>query len=370
MENNTLFAPNTFAQQTVKNRFALSPMTRINADEDGTPTEKMKSYYSSFAKNDFGLIITEGTYIDEEYSQTYFNQPGITNEKHINGWKQIIDSVHAFDSKIIIQIQHAGALSQGNYYQTKTLGPSAIQPKGSQLEFYNGNGPYQIPIPASKEHLDKVIGSFAQAALNAKIAGADGVEIHGANGYLLDQFLTDYTNQRSDQYGGSTQNRVLLLTQVIDAVRESVGNDFVVGIRISQGKVNDYFHKWDGDQDANIIFTALASTSLDYIHITEFKVSDPAFSDHQYTRFDKGSSLTYIAKTITNLPIVANGQIDSLESSIQTIEHDRADMIAIGKAALANHDFVKKIQAGSPLDAFDAEKILRPLANLKDFELL
>lgn len=148
---------------------------------------------------------------------------------------------------------------------------------GTKIQ-YEGKGLYRTPREATKEEIKEVKNGFVNTAKHAKAAGFDGVEIHGANGYLLDQFLTDYTNKRIDEYGGSTENRVRLLVEVSKAVREAVGEHFTIGIRISQGKVNDYNHKWAGkERDAEIIFGQLGHAGLDFIHITEYEAWQPAF---------------------------------------------------------------------------------------------
>ncbi|AUS26659.1 oxidoreductase [Paenibacillus polymyxa] len=169
--------------------------------------------------------------------------------------KKVVDAVHAAGSSIVVQLEHAGALSQGNRFKSQNLAPSEVLPKGEPLAFYGGAESFSTPIAATKEDIEEVIRGFVASAVRAKSVGFDGVEIHGANGYLLDQFLTDYTNRQTDEYGGSIENRIRLLVEVATAIRQAVGPDFTVGIRISQAKVNDYQHKWSGKEDeAEVIF--------------------------------------------------------------------------------------------------------------------
>ncbi|MGW9019060.1 NADH:flavin oxidoreductase, partial [Priestia megaterium] len=236
---------------------------------------------------------------------------------------------------------------------------------GEQLEFYGGEGPFPLPKEATKEDILEVINGFIHSAKLAKSAGFDGIEIHGANGYLLDEFLTDYTNKRTDEYGGSTENRVRLLVEVSKAVREAVGPDFTVGIRISQGKVNDYEHKWAGkEKDAEIIFGQLGQAGLDYIHVTEYEAWKPAFS----TDGDTGASLVSLAKKYGKIPVIANGHLEDPERASEMVQKEGADVVTLGKGALANHDWVNKVKNGKPLAEFDPEKVLRPDATIKDFE--
>jgi 2,4-dienoyl-CoA reductase-like NADH-dependent reductase (Old Yellow Enzyme family) len=346
----------------VNNRIGVAPMTRISATDDGQATEIMLKYYESFANGGFGFLITEGAYPDELYSQGYLNQSGIANENHVAAWKKITDTVHQAGSKIIVQLMHAGAQAQGNTYTDIYLAPSDIRAKGEKLSIYVGEGAYDAPKPATQEDIQNVIRGFADAAKRAKDAGFDGVEIHGANGYLLDQFLTDYLNQRTDEYGGSTENRIRLHLQVIEAVRAAVGTDFVVGIRISQGKVSDYLHKWAGaEKDAEIIFSALSRAGVDYIHVTEYDAARPAFEGTEL-------SLAALAKKYGSVPVMANGNLEDPAKAEQLLARGEADLITLGKGALANHDWPHRTAKNQPIREFNPE-ILGPKANIKEQEI-
>jgi len=371
-----LFEKVTLGSTTIDNRVGVAPMTRTSATPEGYATEQMVSYYTSFARGGFGLIITEGIYPDDKYSQGYLNQPGIVYDKQVQAWKKVVDSVHQAGAKVFAQLMHAGALSQGNRFVNETIAPSAVPPKGEQMEFYGGKGPFPTPKEASKEEITEVIEGFVNAAKRAKAAGFNGVEIHGANGYILDQFLTDYTNKRTDEYGGSTENRVRLLVEVSKAVREAVGQDFTVGIRISQGKVNDYTHKWLGkERDAEIIFGQLGQAGLDFIHVTEYEAWQPAFPEGEGTTAtdsafgDGGASLAKLAKTYGKLPVIANGHLEDPAKVKEIIERGEADVVTLGKGALANHDWVKKVKNGAGLADFQPEKVLSPNAKIKEFEM-
>ncbi|UUL75482.1 NADH:flavin oxidoreductase [Pseudarthrobacter sp. Fe7] len=344
------------------NRVALAPMTRVSASEDGHATERMASYYSRFARGGFGLLITEGIYTDTAHSQGYLFQPGLATAEQTESWVKVVDAVHARGSRIFAQLMHAGAQAQGNRHVGSTIGPSAVAPKGEQLGFYRGEGPYPEPEEATRAQMQHVREGFVNAALNAKAAGFDGVEIHGANGYLLDQFLTDYLNQRTDQYGGTAENRVRFVAEVAQAVRDAVGPDMSVGIRISQGKVSDYTHKWAGGADeAKTIFTALAAIGLDYIHTTEYRADAPAFGD-------EGPSLAALAKQHTGLPVIANGNLDEPEAAAALIADGQADVIALGKAALATRDWPRRARSNESLEELDGS-VFAPLADVKDWEL-
>ncbi|EGA91263.1 putative NADH-dependent flavin oxidoreductase [Planococcus donghaensis MPA1U2] len=366
MTNNqfqTLFSELKIGNVTLDSRAALAPMTRTSATETGLATEDMAQYYANFAKGGFSLIITEGTYTDKLYSQGYFNQPGIATPDQTEAWKPVVQAVHKQGSKIFLQLMHAGALSQGNRFKEDTMAPSAVKPKGEQLAFYGGSGEFSMPKEMTKEDISQLITSFVSSAKNAKEAGFDGVEIHGANGYILDQFLTDYTNHRTDEYGGSTENRLRLIIEVIEAVRDTVGSDFPVGIRIAQAKVNDADYKWaNGIDDAKLIFSRIGQAGVDYIHTSEPNATEAAFPESP-------STLVELAKKYGNTVAIANGALENPQLVESLLSKGKADLVTIGKGALANQDWPNKILSGQELEVFDFQKTLLPKATLKEFEI-
>lgn len=363
MKTQPLFTPANIGKVALKNRLAVAPMTRVTASEDGIAGDRMQRYYADFARGGFGLVISEGIYIDRKWSQTYAFQAGLTSAEQAAGWRKVTDAVHQQDGRIFAQIQHSGALSQGNHFVSGTVAPSTVRPTGKQMPFYRGEGEYPVPRELSEAEIQDIIRSFADAASRAVFdAGFDGVEIHGANGYLLDQFLTDYTNQRTDRWGGTVADRLQLSLAVIQSVRRRVGQEIPVGIRISQGKVNDFFHKWaNGEEDARVVFTLLAQSGIDYLHLTEFEAWQPAFPDNPL-------SLVQLArKYAPQLTIMVNGSLHDVSRASQVMEMG-ADFIALGRGALANHDWPKRIAAGDSLREFDSA-ILGPIADIKDSEL-
>ncbi|WP_232629609.1 oxidoreductase [Methylobacterium sp. Leaf118] len=355
-----LFTATEIHGLTLRNRFAVAPMTRVSAAEDGTPTETMARYYERFARGGFGLLITEGIYTDQTFAQGYIHQPGITDEAQAQAWRPVVDAVHRHGARIFAQLMHAGAISQGNRFRDTSVGPSAVQPKGNQMEFYYGKGAYPMPAAITEEQVAEAIEGFASSAARAVAAGFDGIEIHGANGYLIDQFLTDYANQRSDRWGGDTRQRTAFVRAVFEAVRAKV--EVPVGVRISQGKVNDFTHKWAGrEQDAEAIFGTLAEAGVSYIHVTEHKAWEPAFEGGQ-------DSLVALARRYApHVPLIANGGVGDAARA-QEVLSAGADFVALGKAALANPDFPNRIQAAHDVAAFDPA-ILGPIANIKPIEL-
>ncbi|WP_408010538.1 HisA/HisF-related TIM barrel protein [Pseudalkalibacillus sp. A8] len=347
----------------LKNRYLVAPMTRVSAETDGQANERMEKYYERYAEGGFGAIITEGIYLDKSYSQGYHNQPGITDVKQMEAWKPIVETVHQHGTKMIAQLMHAGSQAQGNRFTDETVAPSSIRPKGEQLPFYGGSGPYKEPKEITVNEIADVKKAFANAAILSKEAGFDGIEIHGANGYLLDQFLTDYLNHRQDQYGGSLENRLQFSLEIIEAVREAVGEDFMVGIRISQGKVADQEHKWpNGEKDAYTIFSMLGKTTLDYIHVTDGDGAAPSFGVGTKT-------MAKAAKDFSGLPVIANGGLGEPDKARKLINQGEADYISLGTSALANPDAPNRISNHMPLKEFNAKEILMPQAQIKDIEL-
>lgn len=339
----------TISQLELKNRAVVAPMTRISTKGDGVPTESMKKYYYRYAKGGFGMIITEGTYTDRSFSQAYPNQPGITNAQQQKGWESIVRSTHEAGGKIILQLMHAGALSQ---HLSHTRSASSIQPMRRMLEGYSKKqGRFPLPQAMNLSEIDEVIKGFSRAAIRAEEAGFDGVEIHAANGYLLDQFLTDYTNDREDQYGGSIENRCRLNTEIITEIKNTVANNFIVGARVSQGKVNDIDYTWpNGINDGRVIFSALKHAGADYIHIAS---EGKGFDHGCLTR--NGESLPQLARKVTGLAVIANGGLDKLDKAKRIIEDGHADLIALGTGALANPDWPIRLRTADHIHPFNPD---------------
>jgi 2,4-dienoyl-CoA reductase-like NADH-dependent reductase (Old Yellow Enzyme family) len=358
-----LFTSIEIAGVSCKNRLAVAPMSRVTATEDGRATETMSRYYERFSRGGFGMIITEGIYTDQAFAQAYHHQPGITDEAQAQSWKPVVAGIRAHGALAVAQMMHAGATSQGNRHMSSSAGPTALLPKGKPMSFYYGKEAFAQPLAMTEEQIADAIEGFASSAARAiKSSGFDAIEIHGANGYLLDQFLTDYTNQRSDHWGGSTEGRLRLTLAVLKAVKDSVGVPIPVGVRISQGKVNDSLHKWkDEERDADIIFGSLADASVDFIHVTESEARKPAFASSEHT-------LVHFAKKYAPAAVViANGNLHVNQQAIAALE-DGADIVSFGRAALANPDLPNNLATGSPLKEFDSS-ILVPIANIKDKEL-
>jgi 2,4-dienoyl-CoA reductase-like NADH-dependent reductase (Old Yellow Enzyme family) len=355
----------TFNLQGVQlqNRFAVAPMTRVSASPEGLPTQEMLAYYHRFAEGGFGLVFSEGLYTDQAFSQGYLNQPGMADDAQARAWAPITAALNAKGTRMFAQLMHAGALSQGNRFSKHTVAPSAVQPTGQQMHFYQGEGAYRLPVAISEAELADVVEGFVRSAARAvRLGGFDGVEIHGANGYLLDQFLTEGLNLRTDRWGGDVARRVSLLVEVVKAVRAELDAAVPVGIRISQGKVNDFTSKWSGGEaDAKVIFGALAEAGVDFIHVTEFEAWQPAFAG------GKDSLLTLARRHAPGVAIVVNGGLHALGRAEEALANG-ADLLTFGRGALANPDLPTVFGERRAPRAFDAA-ILGPIANIKRSEL-
>lgn len=361
--NSRILTPFDIKAVPLCNRLAVAPMTRVSAMQTGLATQRMVDYYARFAQGGFGLVITEGIYTDRQFAQGYPFQPGITDAQQSQAWRLVTDAIHGHGGVVFAQLMHAGALSQGNRFVDHTVAPSAIRPKGEQMRFYYGEGQYPLPREMTEEEIADAIAGFAQAAQRSVLeAGFDGIEIHGANGYLLDQFLTDASNQRNDRWGGDVRARLGLTLEVLKAVRAAL-DEVPLGVRISQGKVNDFTHKWAGaEADAEVIFGSLADAGVDFIHVTEFEAWQPAFAD-------KRSSLVALARRFApQVAVIANGGVRDAERA-EAVMEEGADVVALGKVALANPDFPLRVMRGQETLAFDGE-ILGPIADIKDSEVV
>lgn len=341
--------PGHIQSLSLPNRYVVAPMSRASAGDDGVPTAAMADYYTRFAKGGFGLIIAEGAFTDPIYAQSYGNQPGLCTDAQQAGWAAIVDAVHAEGGRIILQLIHAGAVSQ---VVDQPRAPSAVRPAGEMLQGYGPkHGPYAAPTALTEDEIAAIKAGFVQAARRADAAGLDGVEVHCANGYLLDQFLTPETNHRAAPYGGSVADRIRLTCEIIADIRSATPADFVTGVRLSQAKATqpDYF--WQGGLgDARVIFAAVAEAGAGFIHLASEK---KGYAYHSSTR--DGERLTAFARQLTGLPVIANGGLEDAALAEAVIAHGEADFVAIGKAAMNNPDLPQKIAADQAATPFSFE---------------
>jgi len=340
------------------NRLAVAAMTRTSAQDDGLATRRMADYYAAYAHGGFALVHSEGIYTDEAYSQGYARQPGLANDDQLEAWRPVVQAVHAGGAVFFAQLMHAGALSQHNRFRPEPVAPSAVRPKGEQLRIYGGSGPFAIPAAMSAGDIEEAITGFGAAARRARQAGFDGVELHGGDGYLIDQFLTPASNGRRDAYGGSLERRLRFAVETIQAVREAAGADFPIAMRLSQSKVNEPAHCWQGVSEAATIFRTVAAAGLDLLHVTSESAIEPVF--------DSDETFAALAARHASLPVIANGQLET-PARAQASLASGAVIVALGRGALANPDWPRRVYRDQALEAFDPLMLL-PRATLEAAE--
>lgn len=339
-----LFNPLQTGSVSLANRILMAPLTRARADAGHMPNALMAEYYSQRASA--GLIVTECTMVAENTS-AFYAEPGIYNDAQIAAWKVVTDAVHAKGGKIFMQIWHAGRAAVPAFNNgVENVGPSAIA-IDSEVHTPNGKIPNAVPRELRLDEIPGLVAAYAQGAKNAIAAGFDGVEVHGANGYLIDQFLRDSANQRTDSYGGSIENRARFLFEVLTAVSTAIGAD-KVGLRLSP--INSYNSMKDSDPLALISYltTRLNEFKLAYLHVMR--------SD--FFQAQTGDVLT-IARANYKGVLVGNMGYNAEEAS-QAISNAKLDAVAFGTSFLANPDLPARIKQGAALNAPDASTFYTP----------
>ncbi|WP_421414668.1 alkene reductase [Agrobacterium tumefaciens] len=330
----TLLSPIQLGPYTLRNRTAMAPLTRSRAGDGDVPTSLAVDYYRQRATA--GLIVTEGSQISPQ-GKGYPRTPGIFSDAQVAGWEQVTTAVHAEGGRIFLQLWHVGRLSHSTMQQNAGLpvSSSAIAPEG---EIYTATGlqPYETPRALDLEEIPGIVDDFRRAAENAKRAGFDGVELHGANGYLIDQFLRDGANHRTDVYGGSVDNRVRFLKEIVEAVILVFGAARI-GVRLSPAL--PIFSVSDSDPAVTFRHAAetLSRYGLGYLHVVQ--LGDPAFD---YTAIKRAFGGVYIA----------NGGFDA-DSAEAAVTSGAADLVAFGTKFLANPDLIKRFSTGAPLNQPD-----------------
>ncbi|EPW0993253.1 alkene reductase [Vibrio cholerae] len=323
---------------TLNNRIAMAPLTRCMADDDLVPTDAMVAYYARRA--DAGLIISEATIIRPD-AQGYPNTPGLFTQAQIAGWKKVTDAVHANGGKIFAQLWHTGRVAHPAFFAGEyVLAPSALGVEGSvprrrELQ-------YTVPKAASQAEIKQLVADYAQAAENARLAGFDGVEIHGANGYLIDQFLHFDSNQRSDEYGETPANMARFALEVVDAVIARIGAERTA-LRVSPGA---YFNIKADSRDREVfdyLLPELEKRNLAYLH-------EGMFDDSVTFDFLGGRVSTYLRQHYSKTLMGVGGF--SAETGATAIENNEFDLLAIGRPFIANPDYIARVQQGEELKAY------------------
>lgn len=337
---NDLFQPVRLGALTLPNRVVMAPLTRSRTGSRGIPGPMNAEYYAQRAAA--GLIIAEATQVSAQ-AQGYAYTPGVHDPAQVEGWTRVTEAVHAAGGRIVLQLWHVGRISHESLQPGGALpvAPSALRPEG--LAFTeSGFQPHPTPRALGTEEIPGIVEDFRRAAGNAQRAGFDGVEIHGANGYLIDQFLRDKTNRRTDRYGGSLANRARFLLEVAEAVTQVWGGGRV-GLRLSPvSPAGDI-----ADSDPQAVFghavEQLNRFNLAYLHVIEGATGGP----RDAVSFDFGA-----LRHGFNGTYVANNGYD-LALAQAALREGRADAIAFGRPFIANPDLVERFRTGAPLAELD-----------------
>jgi len=333
-----LLEPYNLSGLQIANRIAMAPMTRARAGVERVPNDLMLQYYAQRASA--GLIITEATTISEQ-ANGWRNSPGVYTAEMVAGWRNVVDAVHQANGKIFLQLWHCGRASHSSFHEGKpAVAPSAIKINGDYMHTPKGKEAYEVPKALSSDEICQTIKDYQVAAQNAKEAGFDGVEVHSANGYLLDTFLQSKTNHRDDEYGGSIQARYRMLDEVIQAVCD-VWDSNRVGVRLSpNGAFNDMGSE-DYREQFSYVAEQLNAHALSYLHIMD----GTGFGFHEL-----GEPMTLNDfRKIYNGPIMGNVGYTQ-ESAEQVIAQGDADMIAFGRLFISNPDLINRFKNNLPLN--------------------
>ncbi|WP_225804310.1 NADH:flavin oxidoreductase [Streptomyces sp. NK15101] len=357
-----LSRPVTLNGLTVPNRIAMAPMTRMFSP-GGVPGEDVRSYYARRAAAGVGLIVTEGTYVGHESAGQSDRVPRFHGEEQLAGWAKVAEAVHVAGGPIVPQLWHIGMVrrqGQAPYPDAPAMGPSGIRTDGTE-----GTGKAM-----TQSDLDEVVGAFAEAAAAAERIGFDGVELHGAHGYLIDQFLWAGTNRRTDAYGGDPVARTKFAAEIVAAVRENVSPDFPVIFRYSQWKQDAYDARLaETPEELEAILTPLAAAGVDVFHASTRRHWIPEF---------EGSDLNLAGwtKKLTGRPTITVGSVgldgdfihafagkgapvQGIDDLLDRLERDEFDMVAVGRALLQDPEWAAKVLAGrtDELKPYDAAAV-------------
>ncbi|MFB5282146.1 NADH:flavin oxidoreductase [Peribacillus sp. Hz7] len=349
----TLLQSVPFGNEMLASRLVMAPMTR-NFSPEGVPGENVAQYYRKRAENGIGLIITEGTAINHPAAVASADIPHFYGEDALNGWSNVVTEVHQAGGKIIPQLWHVGAARKAG--SVPNIDSPPVSPSGFTLK-----GRRNDKIKAlTKKEVTEMIDAYAEAASNAKRIGFDGIELHGAHGYLIDQFLWEVTNKRKDEYGGDLGERTKFAADIVRACRKEVGPDFPIVFRYSQWKGSDYEAKLaKNSNELEQLLTPLVDAGVDIFHCSTRRIWEPEFKDE-----DRSLNLAGWTKRITKKPTIAVGSVginrayrsnhdndnitieDNLTIIDEKIKAGEYDYVAVGRALLADSEWAVKLKNG------------------------
>jgi N-ethylmaleimide reductase len=339
----SLFDPITLGAVEAPNRIIMAPLTRGRADRDAVPTDIMVEYYTQRASA--GLIISEATGISREGLGWPF-APGLWTDAQVAAWKPVTDSVHAAGGRIVAQLWHMGRQGHSSVYETQPVSSSATATEG-QAHTFEGKKDFEVARPLETNEIPRLLADYELATKNALAAGFDGVQIHAANGYLIDQFLRDNANFRTDEYGGSIENRVRLLREVAERVISVAGADRV-SVRLSPNGDSQ------GVDDSNpeALFTA-AAKALSDLGIAFLELREPG-PDGTFGKTDV-PKLSPAIRKVFNGVLIVNSDYTTVEEAQAELDSGNADAITFGRTFIANPDLPERLRTGAPLAKDDAK---------------
>lgn len=344
-----LFSPYTLGALSLPNRIVMAPMTRSRATADHVPTPIMAEYYASRAEG--GLLITEGTAPDAN-GTGYARIPGIYSEAQVQAWRAVTDAVHAAGGRIAVQLMHVGRVGHPLNMDegTELLAPSALALEGEMYTDAQGPQPHPTPRAMTEADIEATLEGYVSAAKNAAAAGFDMIELHGANGYLVDQFISPNTNQRTDRWGGDREGRGRFLLEAARRVTAAVGADRV-GVRLSPYGVFNGIQPWDEiDGDFTWLAQELGRLGMAYLHIVDHSaMGAPAVPDGIKAAMREAFGGT----------IILSGGYDRARADAD-LAAGRGDLVAFGRPYLANPDLPARLKAGAELNAPDFETFYTP----------
>ncbi|MGD9913905.1 MAG: hypothetical protein AB7S80_07475 [Rhizobiaceae bacterium] len=368
---------NTFSRYRLgplelKNRIVMAPLTRQCADDDGTPNDEMVSYYARRARGGLGMIITEATFQNDELGcVAYLNQPGIANAKHVAGWKKVVDAVHAQGAAIILQLMHGGRVSDPRCLHageqavtaSDTQSPGWVLYTDTDHEKHNRgltDAWPKVTFPPARAlteaEIFRIADGFAEGAARAVEAGFDGVEVHGANGYLLYQFIHPKTNLRTDAYGGSAENNVRFAKLVCERIRKAIGPDKIITLRLSQDGVDDFAGAWPGGVAyARAVGEALRDVDADALHWSSFAWKDNRASDEK-------TPMPNAIREASGKPMIVNGGVADGADAEEVLNSGAGELVAVGRPLFAQPDWPHIIRSGEAYNwaPFDRKYVIKP----------
>ncbi len=345
MISDKIFSPFTIKNFTLKNRTGVAPMTRMSASTDGIPRQDVFEFLVRRAKNGAAIVYTEAILTDYESAQGYPGQARIVTQKQIDAWKPVVRKIQQEGAIAILQMFHCGRMSWPEVNPAgRTVAPSAIAPtQDNPLT----ESPYPVPEMMSRFDISHVISGFVETARGAIEAGFDGVEIHGAHGYLISQFLSWYSNGRDDEYGGSTENRFRFFHEVIQAVSKVIPENRLLMVRVSNWGIADMdVSLFESKEDYQKTISLLSLEPVDAISVSTYEYNQPAFGTDR--------NMAQLTREMTDLPLLICGGIHNRASAENAL--DDADIILVGKSLLLNPDWIDDVRADRDLKRYTSEE--------------